>query len=118
MTYKERAEDIYNMLLQGKLLDAFDKYYADDVVLTEPRGTWKGKPECRQHEVDFLNMVQEFHGLEVSNLASDEDKGVVFIESWMDVTFKDGNRAKMEQVSVQQWEGDKVVHERFYYENA
>ena len=36
----------------------------------------------------------------------------------MDVTFKDGNRVQMEQVAVQKWAGDQIVHERFYYENA
>ena len=34
MTYLEKAQDIYNMLGQGQLLDAFDKYYADNVVMT------------------------------------------------------------------------------------
>lgn len=118
MTYKEKTEDIYNMLGQGQLLDAFDKYYGDNVILTEPRGTWEGKEACRQHEVDFLNYVKEFHNLEVKSIASDEANGIVFHETMMDVTFQDGNRVQMEQVGVQRWEGDKIVHERFYYNNV
>jgi len=31
------------------------------------------------------------------------------------VTFKDGNRVKMEQVARQKWVGNKIVEERFYY---
>lgn len=116
MTYKERAQDLHDMILQGKLLEAFDKYYADNVVMTEPRGTRKGKAECREYEEKFLDMVQEFHGLDVKSIASNEEDKVVFIESAMDVTFKDGNRALMEQIAVQKWEGDQIVHERFYYE--
>jgi len=118
MTYKERTEDIYKLIGEGKLLDAFDKYYGENVVLTEPRGTWEGKKSCREHEVEFLSFVQEFHGLEVHAIAADEENGIVFHETTMDVTFKDGNRAKMEQVGVQRWEGDKIVHERFYYNNV
>ena len=118
MTYKEKAQDIYNQILQGKLLSAFDQYYDDNVVMTEPLGTREGKAACRTHEEQFLDSVQEFHGMEVKKIASDEDNGSVFLEVVMDVTFKDGNRVNMEQVAVQQWEGDKIVHERFYYQNA
>ncbi len=118
MSYKEKTEDIYNMLGQGQLLEAFDKYYADNVVMTEPRGTTEGKEACRVKEVDFLNFIEEFHNLEVKSIAADEENGIVFHETAMDVTFKDGNRVVMEQAGVQRWEGDKIVHERFYYDNA
>ena len=116
MTYKEKTQEIYDMLGKGQLLEAFDKYYGDNVVITEPRGTWEGKTACRAHEEEFLSMVKEFHGMGVTGLSSDEENGVVFHETWMDVTFQDGNRMKMEQVGVQKWEGDKIVHERFYYQ--
>ncbi len=118
MSYKEKAQDIYHQLQQGKLLDAFDKYYAEQVVMTEPRGTREGKAECRAYEEQFLNSVQEFHSLEINKVGSNEDEATSFVESTMDVTFKDGNRVTMEQVAVQQWEGDHIVHERFYYNNA
>ena len=118
MTNKERVLDIQDMLLQGKLLDAFDKYYHDDVEISEPRGSWKGKASCRAHEEEFMSYVKEFHGLEFRNIASDEETGVVFTETMMDVTFQDGNRVQMEQVSRQQWKDGQVINERFYYDNA
>lgn len=116
MNYKEKAQDIYNMLGQGQLLEAFDKYYGENVVMTEPRGTREGKDACRQYEVAFLGNIQEFHGLEVHHVTSDEENAVTTVDSTMDVTFKDGNRAVMQQVAVQTWEGDHIVHEKFYYE--
>lgn len=118
MTYKERAQDIYNMLGQGQLLDAFDKYYAENIVMKEPRGNKEGKANCRAAEVAFLDSIQEFHGMEVRNLGSDEESATTFIESTMDVTFKNGYRANMHQVSVQKWEGDQIVHEQFFYDNS
>jgi ketosteroid isomerase-like protein len=117
MNYEEKARDIYEQLQQGKLLDAFDQYYGEDVVMTEPRGTRKGKAECRAYEEQFLEGIEEFHSLEIVNLASDEQNAVTFVESSMDVTFKGGQRTKMEQVAVQRWEGNHIVHERFYYDN-
>ncbi|GAB5551910.1 MAG: hypothetical protein Sapg2KO_15010 [Saprospiraceae bacterium] len=118
MNYKEKAQDIYNMLGQGQLLDAFDKYYAENVVMTEPRGTREGKQVCRDYEVAFLNNIQDFHGLDVQSVTSDEAAKITTVQSTMDVTFKGGHRAKMNQVAVQRWEGEQIVHEEFYYDNA
>jgi len=83
--------------------------------MTEPRGTREGKSTCREYEEQFLASVQEFHGMEVKSITSDEDNGIVMHETSMDVTFKDGNRMNMEQVGVQKWQDGKIVHERFYY---
>ena len=44
-----------------------------------------------------------------------KEAGVTIVESWMEATFKDGNRMKMEEVAVQKWQGDQIIHERFYY---
>lgn len=117
MTYKEKAVDIYKQLGEGKLLDAFDQYYADNVVMTEPRGTREGKKACRDYEIQFLESIQEFHSLDVKSVASDETNKTTFVQSVMDVTFKDGNRAQFDQVAVQKWEGDQIVYEEFYYES-
>ena len=118
MSYKEKAKDIYTQLQNGKLMDAFEKYYHEDVVMTEPRGTRKGKKECREYEKQFLESVQEFNNLEIKNIGSNEDEKTSFVECMMDVSFKDGNRVKMEQVAVQQWKDDKIIKERFYYDNS
>ncbi len=118
MAYKEKTLEIYNQIQQGNLMQAFEENYHQDVVMTEPSGTREGKDACREYELKFLDMVQEFHGLEVNNIAEDENKATVFLETTMDVTFKDGNRVKMEQVAVQKWQDDKIIHERFYYQNA
>ena len=116
MSYTQKANELYTMINSGQLLEAFEKYYSEDVVMQElgeaPR---KGKAINREYELKFLNSVAEVHGGAVDNIAADEAKGVVMIENWMDLTFKDGNRIKMEQVCVQQWEGEQIVSEKFYH---
>jgi len=111
----ERAKDLYNQVGQGKLMDAFEQYYADKVVMEEPRGKREGKDACRTSEEEFLNSIEAFHGMEIKSMAEDTDKGKVLIEVNMDLTFKGGQRVLMEQVSVQQWENGQIIHERFYY---
>jgi len=118
MSYLENAKNIYQMIGKGELLEAFDKYYHEDIVMTEPMGTREGKSVCRDYEIQFINSIQEVHGLEVTKIASDEENATTFVENAMEVTFKDGNRVKMEQVAVQKWEGDQIIHERFYYDRG
>ncbi len=115
MTLKEKTEDIYRMLGEGQLMEAFEKYYAEDVVMREPTQTFKGKDACREHEIEFMGMLQEVHGLEVHAITSDEANGIVMHETAMDVTFKDGNRVTMDQAGVQHWKDGQIVYERFYY---
>ncbi len=116
MTYLEKAQDLYNMLYSGQLLEAFDKYYHPECIMVEGNGeVHEGKEKNREREVQFLNSVKEIHGGAVTCISSDEAQGKVMIESNLDLTFADGNRMMLEQVAVQQWDGEHIKHERFYY---
>jgi hypothetical protein len=116
MSYAEKATELYNMINSGQLLDAFEKYYSEDVVMQEmgeePRF---GKAVNREYELKFVGSVEAVHGGGVDNITADENKAVVMVENWMDVTFKGGHRVKLEQVCVQEWNGDQIVKERFYH---
>ena len=115
-TYYERAVDIYTMMSQGQMLGAFDKYYHDDVVVQEATGEVReGKAVNRTFEEQWLASIQEFHGGGATVITANEKEKVTMVEAWVDVTFKDGNRMKMEEVAVQKWVGDQIIHERFYY---
>lgn len=114
---KALDSELNKMILSGQALEAFEKFYADDIVMQENAGTpFKGKDVNRQREIDFFSSVEQFHGAEL--LAGGIGDGVSLGEWVYDVTFKGKGRVKMEQVSVRRWKGGKVVHERFYYEGA
>ena len=59
--------------------------------------------------------VKEIHGGGIEGITSNEDDGITMVESWMDLSFQDGSRMKMEQVAVQKWQAGQIVKERFYY---
>ena len=116
MSYKEKVSEMYNMLGTGQAMEAFEKYYHEDVVMIESTGdTRKGKDENREFEKQFFSMIKEHHGGGVIAISSDEESKVTMVESWSDVTFQDGKRLKMEEIARQKWEGDKIIEERFYY---
>jgi len=117
MSYKEKAVEVYNMLGQGQGLEAFDKFYHDDVVMIEGTGDKReGKAINREYEEQFFSSIAEMHGGGVDAITSDEENGITMVETWMDVTFKDGNRVKMQEIARQKWQGDQIIEERFYYD--
>lgn len=102
-----------DQILSGDILGAFDAFYADSVVMTEPTGTREGKDANRKYEEQFVNSLEQVHGVELKASAVDGNRS---LSEWiMDVTFKDGNRVKMEQVAAREWKDGKVVFERCYY---
>ena len=116
MSYLEKEQELQSMIGQGQMMEAFEKFYADNVVMVEPMaGTTEGKDANRKREEEWLSSVAEVHGGGVNGITSNEEDGITMSESWMEATYKDGNRVKMEEVSVKKWEGDQIVHERFYY---
>lgn len=116
MTYLDKINDVYNHIAQGTAMDAFEEYYADDVVMVLEDGTEVvGKDTNRERENEFFGSVEEFHGIDVKGITSNEETGVTSVESTMKVTFKGADEPmSIEQVAVQNWDGDKIERERFY----
>ena len=116
MSYLEKAKELQAMIGQGKSLDALEKFYHDDVVVIDGTSPARnGKAEQRAAVEGWFKMVKEMHGGGVGAITSDEENGITTAESWVEITMQDGNRMKMEEVAVQKWQGDKIIHERFYH---
>lgn len=115
MSYLEKIKDIYTHIGQGKAMDAFEKYYHTncDMILEDGKVV-SGKDTNRDRENEFFGSVEEFHGMEVKSITSNEDEATTVAECVLDVTFKGGGRTQIEQVATQKWEGDHIVKERFY----
>jgi hypothetical protein len=116
MSIESHVNDLLAMVGKGQMLEAFEKYYAEDVVMQENNEPPRvGKKVNREFEIQFLGSIEAMHGGDVKNIAINEKTGVAMIQSWMDVTMKGAGRYQMEEVAVQQWKNGKIVHEKFYY---
>lgn len=101
-------------ILAGDILNAFDKFYANDVVMQENDSEpFIGKEVNRKREQDFVDRVEKFHGAKLLGEAVNGERS--YSEWEYDVTFKGGVRTKMQQVASRQWRNGQVIHERFYY---
>jgi SnoaL-like domain len=111
---KAKVDTLNEMILNGKILEAFDQFYADDVVMQDNNYPARiGKADNRLYEESFVNGLTAFRGATVENVIISD--GIAVIEWWFDYTHKDYGDRNYKQVSVQRWKDDKIVEEKFYY---
>ena len=110
------VDELNQMIMEGKILEAFDKFYHQDVVMQDNDYPQRvGKDVCRQFEEEFINQMVEFRGARVvSTIISDD---ISAVEWWFDYTHKDWGTRNYTQVTVQRWKNGQIVEEKFYYNN-
>jgi len=110
----EKISDLNDLVLQGKSLDAFEKYYHDDVVMQENENTpTVGKTANRTREEEFFAAITEFRGARPLKVTVGE--GTTMVQWWYDYTHKDWGVRNYTQVSVQEWKDGKIWKEQFFY---
>ena len=107
-------KDLNNLVLEGRLMEAFEKYYHDDVVMQEnDLPPTVSKEANRQRELQFLNSIVEFRGAEVKGLTVGDNISAVI---WSyDYTHQEWGARNYTQVSVQEWKDGKIIKEKFIY---
>ena len=111
---EKNIHELNQLVLVGKALEAFDKFYADDVIMQENSAApILGKAANRAREVDFFAAITEFRGAKVLSVGSSIDK--TYVEWAFDYTHRDWGVRTYIQVAVQTWKNGKIVYEHFYY---
>lgn len=114
---EQRVNDLNTMILHGKIMEAFEKYYAEDIVMQENEDAPRiGKEVNRIHEEAFSGNIVEFRNAEVKNVIVSDQMTVV---EWdFDFTHRDWGVRTFTQVAVQRWnENGQINYEKFYYNN-
>lgn len=113
-TLLEKLTDLNDLILQGKGMQAFEKYYHNDVIMQENEHTpTKGKSENRKREEDFFASITEFRAAQPLKVTVGEN--TTMVEWYYDYTHKDWGKRNYTQVSVQEWQDGKIIKEKFYY---
>ncbi len=119
MTQREILQaltDLNSLVLQGKSIEAFQKYYHQDVVMQENENTpTTGKEANLQRELEFYGAVTEFRGAHPLKVTVGDNYSMV--EWHYDYTHKDWGVKNYTQVSVQEWQDGQIIKEKFYYNN-
>lgn len=114
---KTVADGFTALCWAGKLDEAGETYWADDVVSLESgegdMARAVGKPAVKA-KGEWWAGAHEIHGFQTEGPYVNGDQFSVVFR--MDVTRKEtGDRIKMDEVAVYTVRDDKIVEERFYY---
>ena len=105
--------DINHLIMNGGLYDAFEKYYAEDVVTLEgAQVVANSREENVAREKEFLGGVSKWNEAKILNVAVGEN--ITMCEWHLDFEHEAYGHKKGNQIAVQEWRDGKVVREQFY----
>ncbi len=103
------------LLLAGRPMDAFERFYAEDIVMQENSDPpVVGKQRNRAREQAFFGAIARFERIELLGAAAGD--GVTYSEWIYEILLRDGRRLTMNEVAARRWRDGQVIHERFYYD--
>lgn len=112
----ERVEQLKNYINQGKILEAMDEFYHDDVVMQEnSESPISGLITNIEREKQFLSIVKQWNWTKWHATAVNDEEKVSFVEYSFEFVNTDGETIVYEQAAVQRWQDGKIISERFYH---
>ncbi len=114
MDLKAKLDDLNAMVLEGKVFDAINKYYADEVVVMEKNDVVsKTKQEALDREGAIMEGVEEWLKSEIKSTAAGDK--VTMAEWHFEYKHRDMGHQAFDQVTVQHWNDvGLIISERYY----
>ncbi len=114
MSLELNVKHLNQLIVDRQLVEAIDRYYHDDVVMTESlTQAMNGKDANRERERAFAGGLTAWDARLVSS-AIDEASGTALNEWVLDYVHTEYGAGKMHQVAVQRWKDGRIVEESFY----
>lgn len=110
----ENISDLNDLIIVGKSMEAFEKYYHEDIVRYVHKNLpIIGKSSNRNIEKDAQSLITELRLAKPLKVAIGE--GIAIIEWYFDYTHKNLGIQQYKKVAVQEWKNGLVMSEKFYY---
>lgn len=117
MPSRDRLNDFIAMVESGDHVRAIEDFYHEDASMqengAEPR---KSRDVLVNFEASALDSLASMITHPVNSVVLDEDK--VAIHWTFEQTLPDGRSRIIDEIAMQQWEGDRIMKERFFYDSA
>ena len=117
MPTRERVQDFIALVERGEYVKAIEDFYHPEASMQEngepPR---VGRQALVEHERAVLAGLQAMRTRRVETCLVDGDR--VVIEWVFEMTGRDGKARTLDELALQQWDGDRIARERFFYDPA
>lgn len=105
-------DELTAIVAEGKPMEAFEKYYHDNLEKTDLDGVLvKGKQKNAEIGLALLSKVSTVRDLTAVGKIVKGNR--CFLIWSLDFDHADNGRVKVVQVAIQDWEEGKIVRERF-----
>jgi ketosteroid isomerase-like protein len=116
MSIKPRVLDLISLVENGQMLEAMNRYYAENVAMQENISPpTVGFAENYAREATFYGSLQALKFTLVSVVVEGDRAAINWI---VDYTTADGTKYRMDEIAIQTWRDGKIVHERYIYDTA
>mgnify|MGYP001571168485 CR=1 FL=1 len=114
---KNNVEKLNILIQEGKIMQAFEKYYGDEVI-TQVNGNApvNGKAQNRKRETVFLQEIEKLNSAEIKSVTFGGTEDNISMTEWaIGIENKEGEQKTIHRVNVQHWKDNKVINERLYF---
>lgn len=112
-----RIKEFIATVVSGDHVQAIVDFYHEEATMQENRNQpRRGRDALAAHEKAALSRLKEMYTHPEPLVLIDGDN--VAIRWTFDKTDKNGKVTRLEEIAVQQWRGDRILHERFFYDSV
>jgi hypothetical protein len=112
---KDNVNKLNLLLKNGKIVQAFEKYYDIKVnIHIDGNPPISGKEQKR--DMIFLQEIEKLNSAEVKLVAFGGDDNDFAVTEWeINIENKEGEKKIIYRVNVQHWKDDKIIDEKIYF---
>ena len=114
MPSRARVDEFIAVVESGDHAGAIERYYTEDASMQENAAPPRtGRDGLVVHERAVLARTKHVYSKAVTSVVDGDN---VTIHWNFELTGIDGKVRKFDEVALQQWRGDKIFRERFFYD--
>jgi predicted SnoaL-like aldol condensation-catalyzing enzyme len=114
MPSRQRLNEFIAVVESGDHAGAIERYYTEDSSMQENAAPPRvGRDVLVAHERGVLARMSQVHSKAVSSVMEGDR---VAIHWNFELTDKSGKLHRIDEVALQEWRGDRIFRERFFYD--
>ena len=114
MPSRARLDEFIAVVVSGDHAGAIERYYTEDASMQENAAAPRvGRDLLVAHERGILARMSHVYSKAMSSVVEGDHAAIHWI---FELTDKSGKVHEIDEVSLQQWRGDKIFRERFFYD--
>src|SRR5882724_2329904 len=114
MPSRARLDEFIAVVEAGDHAGAIERYYTEDSSMQENAAPPRvGRDLLVARERDVLARMSQVYSKAMSSVVEGDNVAIHWI---FELTDKSGNMRRIDEVALQQWRGDRIFRERFFYD--